>query len=61
MKTVYAVIDGEVLGIIAFENKTDAETWASQNQEGGESLALGVTEVKVFPDVASAGKRGEFF
>jgi len=51
MKQVYAVIDGEVLGIIAFEKEDDAKTWAANNQPGGEALALGVQAVTVYPDV----------
>jgi hypothetical protein len=62
MKTIYAVIDGQVLGIIAFDKKEDAETWAQQNQQQGEgALVYSVTEVPVYADVKSAGGRPEFF
>jgi hypothetical protein len=61
VKTVYAVIDGMVVGIIAFEKEADAQTWAKTNQEGGEALGLDVKAVSVYPDVASAPKHPEFF
>jgi hypothetical protein len=61
MRKVFAVIDGMVVGIIAFEKEADAQTWANQNQEGGEALGLAVTPVSVYPDVASAPKHPEFF
>jgi hypothetical protein len=53
--TVYAVIDGQVLGIIAFYNKEDAEAWAQKNQPQGEALAYSIVAVGVYPDVESAG------
>ncbi len=61
MQQVFAVIDGMVTGILAFEKEADAKTWATQNQEGGETLVLQVQAVAVYPDVASAPKHPEFF
>ena len=61
MKQVFAVIDGTVLGIVAFENEQDAKAWASQNQEGGETLSYQVQAVPVYSDVASAPKNPAFF
>jgi hypothetical protein len=58
---IYAVIDGIVTGILAFEKKEDADAWATQNQEGGETLELAVQEVAVYPDVQSAPKHPQFF
>jgi len=61
MKTVFAVIDGMVTGIIAFEKEADAKAWASTNQEGGEALQYAVQAVSVYPDVTSAPNHPEFF
>jgi hypothetical protein len=58
---VYAVIDGIVTGIIAFDNKADADAWAQQNQKGGEALSYSVIEVPVYPNLAAAPKNPEFF
>jgi hypothetical protein len=61
MRTVYAVVDGMVLGLLAFEHEADAQEWAKDNQETGESLGLAVQPVQLYPDFKSAPKRPEFF
>jgi hypothetical protein len=61
MTKVFAVIDGLVTGIIAFEKQEDAQAWATQNQEAGEALQLSVQEVSVYPDVKSAPQNPPFF
>lgn len=56
---VYAVIDGEVLGVLAFYENTDATAWMEQHPRftlPATPFYVKVHEIPVFRDIRSAPK-----